>query len=177
MLRVLRDQEVQRSFQIDVRNSWLFAAMEAGIPVFVPGWEDSTLGNMYAGHCIAGDVKNVHTVRTGIDTMIWLAEWYTQTSAEASTGFFQLWGWHRERFSDLPSAPATAGFAVCRYTVVGLDLTNGACTSIAWITFANPGWLLFMPVGSSNDGDSDWVGTISSSKDRYRIKQRSCPSR
>ncbi len=92
LFRVLRDQEVQKSFQIEVRDSWLYAAMETGIPVFVPGWEDSTLGNMYAGHCIAGDVKNVHTVRTGIETMIWLAEWYTQTSTETSIGFFQIGG-------------------------------------------------------------------------------------
>jgi len=92
LFRVLRDSEVQRSFQIDVQDSWLYAAMETGIPVFVPGWEDSTLGNMYAAHCMAGEVKNVHTVRTGIETMIWLAEWYTQTSAETSIGFFQIGG-------------------------------------------------------------------------------------
>jgi deoxyhypusine synthase len=90
--RVLQDPEVRASFQIDVRDSWLYAAMEAAIPVFVPGWEDSTLGNMYAGHCIAGDVKNVHTVRTGIETMIWLADWYTKTSAKSSIGFFQIGG-------------------------------------------------------------------------------------
>jgi len=92
LFRVLQDPEVRRSFQIDLRDSWLYAAMEAAIPVFVPGWEDSTLGNMYAAHCMAGDVKNVHTVRTGIETMIWLAEWYTQTSAAASIGFFQIGG-------------------------------------------------------------------------------------
>ncbi len=90
--QVLQDPEVRASFQIDVRDSWLCAAMEANIPVFVPGWEDSTLGNMYAGHCISGDVKNVHTVRTGIETMIWLADWYTRTSKEASIGFFQIGG-------------------------------------------------------------------------------------
>jgi deoxyhypusine synthase len=90
--RVLQDPEVRASFQINVLDSWLYAAMEAAIPVFVPGWEDSTLGNMYAGHCIAGDVKNVHTVRTGIETMIWLADWYTKTSAESSIGFFQIGG-------------------------------------------------------------------------------------
>ena len=90
--RVLRDPEVRRSFQIDVRDSWLHAAMEAGVPVFVPGWEDSTLGNMYAGHCITGDVKSIHTVRTGIETMIWLADWYMRTAAETSIGFFQIGG-------------------------------------------------------------------------------------
>src|SRR5438105_13025662 len=58
----------------------------------VRGWEDSTLGNMYAGQCISGDVKNVHTVRTGIEYMIELADFYTKTSESASIGFFQIGG-------------------------------------------------------------------------------------
>jgi deoxyhypusine synthase len=58
----------------------------------VPGWEDSTLGNMYAGHVIEGDVKNVHTVRTGIEYMIELADYYTETTRDASIGFFQIGG-------------------------------------------------------------------------------------
>lgn len=58
------------------------------------GWEDSTLGNMYAGHCISADVKNVHTVRTGIEYMMSLAQWYTATARPigdiGSIGFFQI---------------------------------------------------------------------------------------
>ncbi len=54
LFAVLRDEEVRTRFQIDVRDSWLHAAMEMDIPVFVPGWEDSTLGNMYAGHACVG---------------------------------------------------------------------------------------------------------------------------
>ena len=90
--RILQSPDLQKSFQIDVKDSWLYAAMERNLPLFVPGWEDSTLGNMYAGHCISGDVKNVHTVRTGIEYMISLAEWYTNTSRETSIGFFQIGG-------------------------------------------------------------------------------------
>jgi deoxyhypusine synthase len=90
--RVLKSGGLRKSFQIDVKDSWLYAAMERNLPIFVPGWEDSTLGNMYAGHCIAGDIKNVHTVRTGIEYMISLAEWYTRTSRESSIGFFQIGG-------------------------------------------------------------------------------------
>ncbi len=90
--RILQSAELQRTFQIDVRDSWLYAAMERNLPMFVPGWEDSTLGNMYAGHCISGDVKNVHTVRTGIEYMISLAEWYTELSRKTSIGFFQIGG-------------------------------------------------------------------------------------
>jgi deoxyhypusine synthase len=90
--RLLLSGRLARSYQIDPRDSWLLAAAERNLPIIVPGWEDSTLGNMYAAHCMAGDVKNVHTVRTGIEYMIRLADWYTETSAAHSIGFFQIGG-------------------------------------------------------------------------------------
>jgi len=92
MYRILRSGALEEFYQIDPKDSWVYAAMEKDLPIFVPGWEDSTMGNMYAAHCIAGDVKQVHTVRTGIEYMIELAEWYTLTSAEAPIGFFQIGG-------------------------------------------------------------------------------------
>jgi deoxyhypusine synthase len=90
--RILDNPRLQASYQIDPKDSWLVAAKEKRLPIFVPGWEDSTLGNMYAAHCISGRIKNVHTVRTGIEYMIELANWYTKTSATASVGFFQIGG-------------------------------------------------------------------------------------
>jgi deoxyhypusine synthase len=92
MYRILRSGVLKSEYQIDPKNSWLLAAAERDLPMFVPGWEDSTLGNMYAGHCISGDVRNVHTVRTGIEYMITLADWYQTTSARSSIGFFQIGG-------------------------------------------------------------------------------------
>ena len=92
MYRILTSGVLAGSYQIDPRDSWLMAAAERNLPMIVPGWEDATLGNMYAGHCISGDVKNVHTVRTGIEYMITLADWYTRTSAKSSIGFFQIGG-------------------------------------------------------------------------------------
>ena len=89
---ILRDDRLKKFYQIDPKDSWLYAASQKNLPMFVPGWEDSTLGNMYAGHCISGDVKNVHTVRTGIEYMISLADWYTKTSENSSIGFFQIAG-------------------------------------------------------------------------------------
>jgi deoxyhypusine synthase len=90
--RILQSEDLKKSFQIDVKDSWLYAAMERNLPMFVPGWEDSTLGNMYAGHCISGDVKNVHTVRTGIEYMMSLASWYSDLSKTSSIGFYQIGG-------------------------------------------------------------------------------------
>ena len=92
MYRILRNASLEGSYQIDPENSWMVAAAEKNLPMWVPGWEDSTLGNMYAGHCISGDVKNVHTVRTGIEYMTTLAEWYTNASVDSTIGFFQIGG-------------------------------------------------------------------------------------
>jgi deoxyhypusine synthase len=97
MYRVLRSGKLKKSYQIDPENSWVLAASQKNLPIIVPGWEDSTLGNMYTGHVISGDVKNVHTVRTGIEYMHMLADYYTNTSKvlrnrEGSIGFFQIGG-------------------------------------------------------------------------------------
>ena len=91
--KILLSGKLDASFQIDPKNSWLLEAAKKNLPIIVPGWEDSTLGNMFAGHVISGDVKNVHTVRTGIEYMMFLAEWYTVNATDASTvGFFQIGG-------------------------------------------------------------------------------------
>jgi deoxyhypusine synthase len=92
MYKILLSGGLEKSYQIDPKNSWLLAAAQKNLPMFVPGWEDATLGNMYAGHCITGDVKKVHTVRTGIEYMMELAEWYTNTTAKTPLGFFQIGG-------------------------------------------------------------------------------------
>lgn len=92
MYKILKSDALKGSYQIDPKNSWLIAAAEKNLPMFVPGWEDSTLGNMFASHCITGEVKKVHTVRTGIEYMIELADWYTKSTAKSSMGFFQIGG-------------------------------------------------------------------------------------
>jgi deoxyhypusine synthase len=90
--KVLLSGALEEHYQIDPKNSWLLEAAKKNLPMFVPGWEDSTLGNMYAGHCISGDVKNVHTMKGGIQYMIELASWYTKIAKESSIGFFQIGG-------------------------------------------------------------------------------------
>jgi deoxyhypusine synthase len=97
MYKILRGGKLEKWHQIDPRNSWLLAACEKNLPIIVPGWEDSTLGNIFAAHIMSGAVKNVHTVRSGIEYMTELAGWYTETarklkSGEGSVGFFQIGG-------------------------------------------------------------------------------------
>ena len=95
--RVLRRGTLKGSYQIDPKNSWVLAACARDLPIIVPGWEDSTLGNMYAAHCLSGALRNVHTVRSGIEYMMHLAGWYERTARTlrgggGSLGFFQIGG-------------------------------------------------------------------------------------
>ena len=90
--RLIRSGRLEPFFQIDPADSWLVAAAEKNLPMVVSGWEDSTLGNIYAGHCMQGDIANVTTVRSGIEYMMVLADWYSNTAAEHPMGFFQIGG-------------------------------------------------------------------------------------
>jgi deoxyhypusine synthase len=92
MYQMIRSGKLEAHYQIDPADSWLVAACERNLPIIVPGWEDSTLGNIYASHCITGEISKVHTVRGGIEYMVMLADWYAQTSAGSSIGFFQIGG-------------------------------------------------------------------------------------
>ncbi|WP_324677088.1 deoxyhypusine synthase family protein [Hymenobacter sp. GOD-10R] len=91
--QILKSGELEQYYQIDPKDSWMLAAAEKNLPIICPGWEDSTLGNIYAGHVISGDIKNVHTMKTGIQYMMYLADWYTeQATHESTVGFFQIGG-------------------------------------------------------------------------------------
>ncbi|OUJ74336.1 deoxyhypusine synthase family protein [Hymenobacter crusticola] len=91
--QILKSGELEQYYQIDPKDSWMLAAAEKNLPIICPGWEDSTLGNIYAGHVISGDIKNVHTMKTGIQYMMYLADWYTEQATDESTvGFFQIGG-------------------------------------------------------------------------------------
>ncbi len=83
MYQLIRSRALEEHYQIDPADSWLVAAAERDLPVIVPGWEDSTLGNIFSAHCIAGEIGNVHTARSGIEYMIMLARWYEQTCANS----------------------------------------------------------------------------------------------
>lgn len=90
--QVLRSGKYEKHYQIDPKHSWLLAAAEKDLPIIVPGWEDSTLGNMYAAAVIRGEVQNIHTVRTGIEYMRWLAVTYQRITRRRGLGMFQIGG-------------------------------------------------------------------------------------
>jgi len=89
--QLLLSGDLKQYYQIDPKDSWLLAAAEKNLPIIVPGWEDSTLGNVFASYCISGDVKPT-TVKSGIEYMTFLADWYTKNSKGKGVGFFQIGG-------------------------------------------------------------------------------------
>lgn len=92
LYEILRDGSLQEFYEIDPKDSWMMAAAERNLPIFVPGWEDSTLGNVFAAHNIDGRLKTPSTMKSGIEAMIALKDWYQATSAKHSIGFFQIGG-------------------------------------------------------------------------------------
>lgn len=92
LYRILRSGRLEKEYQIDPKDSWMVAASEKNLPIFVPGWEDSTTGNIYASHCLSGNIRNVHTVRSGIEYMMMLSQWYGAESKQQPVGFFQIGG-------------------------------------------------------------------------------------
>ena len=91
MYKMLLSGDLEQYYEIDPRNSWMLAAAEKNIPIVVPGWEDSTMGNIFASYCIKGQLKP-STTKSGIEYMMWLADWYVKNSEGKGIGFFQIGG-------------------------------------------------------------------------------------
>lgn len=91
MYQLLLSGVLEQYYEIDPANSWMLAAAEKNLPIVVPGWEDSTMGNIFASYCMKGELQPA-TVKSGIEYMMWLADWYTDQSGGKGIGFFQIGG-------------------------------------------------------------------------------------
>ncbi|MFZ6050978.1 deoxyhypusine synthase family protein [Halocola ammonii] len=91
MYKMLLSGVLEEYYEIDPKNSWMLAAAEKNLPIVVPGWEDSTMGNIFASYCMKGDLKP-STMKSGIEYMTFLADWYAKNSDGAGVGFFQIGG-------------------------------------------------------------------------------------
>jgi deoxyhypusine synthase len=96
MMAVLSDPTLAQHYQAPATDSWLLAAMRNRIPVWSPGWEDSTTGNMFAAAVFRGAVPHHQCVKTGTEQMEHLMRWYLANhgvnEGKPSIGFFQIGG-------------------------------------------------------------------------------------
>ena len=91
MYKMLLSGDLEKYYEIDPKNSWMLAAAEKNLDIVVPGWEDSTMGNIFTSYCIKGDLKP-STMKTGIEYMMFLTDWYRKNSSGKGVGFFQIGG-------------------------------------------------------------------------------------
>ncbi len=91
MYKMILSGVLEQYYEIDPKNSWMVAAAEKNLPIICPGWEDSTMGNIFASYCVKGEMTTT-TVKGGIDYMTWLSKWYIDNSGGKGVGFFQIGG-------------------------------------------------------------------------------------
>lgn len=91
LYQMINSGVLHQYYEIPPENSWMLAAAEKNLPIVVPGWEDSTLGNIFASYCIKGELK-ASTMKSGIEYMMWLADYYTAEAGKDGIGFFQIGG-------------------------------------------------------------------------------------
>jgi deoxyhypusine synthase len=91
MYQLLLSDRLKDEYEIDPADSWMLAAAEKNLPIVVPGWEDSTMGNIFASYCIKQELQP-GIVKSGIEYMMWLADWYQHNATSPGIGFFQIGG-------------------------------------------------------------------------------------
>ena len=90
MYKLLLSGVMEEYYEIDIKDSWMYAAAEKNLPMVVPGWEDSTMGNIFASYVMKGELK-ASTMKSGIEYMGFLADWYMKNT-DNGVGFFQIGG-------------------------------------------------------------------------------------
>jgi deoxyhypusine synthase len=141
MYKLLRSGVLEQYYEIDPKDSWVLAACEKNIPIVVPAWEDSTTGNIFTAHCIKGEF-DPNMVKNGIETMIFLTEWYRENCGGKGVGFFQIGG-------------GTAGdFPICVVPMMAQDLE--------WADV--PLWKYFCQISDSTTSYGSYSGAVPNEK-------------
>jgi deoxyhypusine synthase len=141
LYQIIRSNVLDSSMQIDPKDSWMVAACEKNIPIIVPGWEDSTTGNMFAAHCM--DQKFQPTlVKSGIEYMMFLADWYIKNAGDKGVGFFQIGG-------------GIAGdFPICTVPMLRQDMEMNE----------TPMWSYFCQISDSTTSYGSYSGAVPNEK-------------
>ncbi|MBM3308130.1 MAG: deoxyhypusine synthase family protein [Candidatus Eisenbacteria bacterium] len=131
-----------KKYQIPPERSWVLAAKEKGIPILSPGWEDSTLGNMFTAHVMMGVIKSHRAVRSGTEQLAYLADWYLKRCRKGvPVGFFQIGG-------GIPG-----DFAICAVPMIIQDMRKKI-----------PYWAYFAQITDSTTSYGSYSGAAPSEK-------------
>lgn len=141
LYKLLLSGVLEQYYEIDPKNSWMLAAAQKNLPIVVPGWEDSTLGNIFASYCIKGELKP-STMKTGIEYMIWLADYYTKVAGKEGIGFFQIGG------------GISGDFPICVVPMLAQDLERED----------TPFWSYFCQISDSTTSYGSYSGAVPNEK-------------
>jgi deoxyhypusine synthase len=97
--QILLSDELKGKHEGEAEHCWLLEAAKKNLPIVVPGWEDSTLGNIFAGYCASGEVSR-SVMKTGVEYMVSVYAQYQELSGSGlpagrqgpGLGFFQIGG-------------------------------------------------------------------------------------
>jgi deoxyhypusine synthase len=129
-------------YAIPPENSWILAAKEAGIPVYSPGWEDSTMGNIFTARVMTGKIGSHRAIRTGTEQLEHLARWYIERAERGTpVGFFQIGG-------GIPG-----DFAICTVPMLIQDLGMDV-----------PFWAYFAQISDSTTSYGSYSGAVPNEK-------------
>jgi deoxyhypusine synthase len=141
LYELLKTGKLKKFYDIDPKNSWLLAAAEKNLPLFVPGWEDSTLGNMFVSQFIKGNLKSLNAIKSGVHYMNELVTWYKKETAKNKIGFFQIGG-------------GIAGdFPICAVPLINQDLKQKV-----------PFWSYFCQISDSTTSYGSYSGAVPNEK-------------
>lgn len=80
-------------------DCWTYAAYKKDIPIIIPGFEDSTMGNIFASYTYDGKYrkdKNIildqSIMKSGLEYFTYLYDWYMEASKKHPIAFLQLGG-------------------------------------------------------------------------------------
>ncbi|MCA9299064.1 MAG: deoxyhypusine synthase family protein, partial [Phycisphaerales bacterium] len=93
LYELIRSGALTDEHQADPKNAWLLEACARDLPIFTPGWEDSTLGNIFTARVLDGTLSSTDPVLPGTEAMRALTSWYLeQAKGPRAPGFFQIGG-------------------------------------------------------------------------------------
>jgi deoxyhypusine synthase len=138
---LIRSGKLEAAYEINPEHSWLLAACEKNIPVYTPGWEDSTVGNSYVSEYIKGNLPHLNIIKNGAEQMHHLVHWYSEHALKHSIGFFQIGG-------------GIAGdFAICVVPLIIQDIKKKV-----------PLWGYFAQISDSTTSYGSYSGAVPNEK-------------
>lgn len=97
--RLFAEKLIAADPKANPKDCWTYAAYEKDIPIVIPGFEDSTMGNIFASYTYDGPHKkkgdltvNRSVMRSGLDYFHLMYDWYMQESKRHPIAFLQLGG-------------------------------------------------------------------------------------